>query len=591
MWSFFKIFFASLLAIFISGIIMLVFVFVIIASLQTKDTGTVAENSVLKLTFDKPILEREYDNPLADLNLPISTPSHIGLIDTKEAIKTAKSDEKIKGIYLNVSSLQAGIATIEEIRKALADFKTSGKFIYAYSEFYSEGGYYLSSVADSVFINPSGLMEFNGLQSEHMFFKGTLEKLDLKPEIFKVGDYKSAVEPLMFDKMSPASREQTFSFLQSIQNTLYKNIAESRKVPFAKLNLISDSMLIRKPTDAVRFGLADKVLYYDQVEDCIRKKLKIENKIEIKFISYRKYSSSLANVETEESEEHKSSANKIAVIIAQGEIQSGRGDEETIGSDRISEELRSARRDEEVKAIVLRINSPGGSSMASDVMWREVELAAKEKPVIASMGDVAASGGYYIAMAADTIVAQPNTITGSIGVFGVLLDAQGFFKNKLGITFDGVKTGKFSDIGTISRPLNDYEKKVIQKEVEDIYTEFVQKAADGRNMSYDDLAKVASGRVWTGEQAKERGLVDVLGNFDKAVELAANAAHLGENYEIVYLPKEKDFLDRLMHDIETSVSAVFSQSSATFALEKTYQEVVKRYNGIQARLPFDVTIR
>ena len=590
MWSFLKIFFASLLALFVFGILSIFILIGIVASLSSKETISVQKNSVLKLTLDKPILEREYDNPLSDLNLPISSRSNIGLLEIKKAVKAAKSDANIKGIYLNISSIQAGMATIEEIRQCLSDFKESGKFIYAYSEFYSEGGYYLSSIADSVFINPSGLLEFNGLKSEIMFFKGTLEKLDLKPEIFKVGSYKSAVEPLMFDKMSDASREQTTSFLFSIQNTIYKNIATSRKIAFTKLTAISDSMFIRKPVDAVRFGLADNVLYYDEVEDRIKKKLGIDKKDKIDFVSYRKYSSAIKNQSIIE-DVKKTSKNKVAVIIAQGDIESGRGDEETIGSDKISEELRAAREDEDIKAIVLRINSPGGSSMASDIMWREVQLAAMEKPVIASMGDVAASGGYYIAMAADTIVAQPNTITGSIGVFGILLDAQGFFKNKLGVTFDGVKTGKFSDIGTTSRPLNEYERKVIQREVEDIYTDFVQKAAEGRNMKYEDVEKVASGRVWTGEQAKENGLVDVLGDFNKAIDLAAKAARLGENYEVVYLPKQKDFFERLIHDIETSVSAIFQQSSATFVLERTYQDVVKKYNGIQARLPFDFNIQ
>ena len=589
MWSFLKTFFASLLALLVFGILSIFILIGIVASLSSKETVSLKENSVLKLTLDKPILEREFDNPLSDLNLPISSENKIGLLEIKKVIKSAKSDVNIKGIYLNISSIQAGMATIEEIRKCLSDFKESGKFIYAYSEFYSEGGYYLASIADSVFINPSGLLEFNGLKSEIMFFKGTLEKLDLKPEIFKVGSYKSAVEPLMFDKMSDASREQTTSFLFSIQKTIYKNIAASRKIPFTKLTAISDSMFIRKPIDAVRFGLADNVLYYDEVEDRIKKRLGIEKKDKIDFVSYRKYSSAIKN-QSEKEENKKDSKGKVAVIIAQGDIESGRGDEETIGSDKISEELRAAREDDDVKAIVLRINSPGGSSMASDIMWREVQLAAKEKPVIASMGDVAASGGYYIAMAADTIVAQANTITGSIGVFGILLDAQGFFKNKLGVTFDGVKTGKFSDIGTTSRPLNEYERKVIQQEVEDIYTDFVQKAAEGRKMKYEEVDKVASGRVWTGEQAKENGLVDVLGDFDKAIDLAAKAAHLGENYEIVYLPKQKDFFERLIHDIETSVSVLFQQTSATFVLERTYQDVVKKYNGIQARLPFDIII-
>ena len=589
MWAFIRTFFATLLAL-ITFVVLLFLLFALaLSGLQKKDITPVADKTILKLNFDSPILEREYDNPFEDINLPISAPSHMGLIEIRETIKTAGRDENIKGIYLNVTSLQAGIATIEEIRKSLIDFKATGKFIYAYSEVFSEGAYYLASVADSIYLNPSGLLELNGLESEITFFKGTLEKLDLKPEIFKVGNYKSAVEPLFLDKMSPANREQTLSFLQSIQNTLYNNISVSRKIPIEKLNLISDSMLIRKATDGVKYGLVDRVAYYDEVEDMMKRKLELDSTEEIKFIGYRKYADKRST--DDEDDKRVSSKNKIAVIIAQGDIQSGRGDEETIGSDKITEELRKARNDKDVKAIVLRINSPGGSSMASDVMWREVLLASKEKPVIASMGDVAASGGYYMAMAAHKIVAQPNTITGSIGVFGVLLNAQDFFKNKLGVTFDGVKTGKFADLGTIARPLTEYEKKVIQKEVEDIYTDFVQKAANGRHRNFNDIDKVASGRVWTGQQAKEIGLVDELGDFNKAVELAANEAKLGTDYEIEYRPKQRDFFDRLMNDADDKIEALFNNSSPTYMLEKTYQQLVKKYNGIQARLPFDFKIR
>lgn len=586
MWSFLKTFTASLLALIVFSVLIVFLIIGALVSIGSKDISTLHDNSVLKLTLDRPILEREYDNPLEELDLPVSTPSQYGLLEIKQAIKEAKTDVKIKGIYLQLSSLQAGISTIEEIRAAIQDFKTSGKFVYAYSEYLSEGAYYLSSVADSVFLNPSGLMEFNGLSSEIMFFKGTLEKLDLKPEIFKVGNYKSAVEPLILDKMSPANREQTLSFMHSIQSSLYAKIAEARKIPLEKLNLVADSMLIHKPVDAVRYGLIDKTLYYDQVEDLMRQKLGIEKKKELHFISYRKYASRLS--EPEEDLAKKQSKNKIAVVIAQGDIQSGKGDEQTIGSDRIAEELRNAREDEDVRAIVLRINSPGGSSLASDVMWREVQLAAKEKPLIASMGDVAASGGYYMAMAADTIVAQPNTITGSIGVFGVLLNAQEFFKNKLGITFDGVKTGKFADIGTFSRPLTDYERKVIQKEVEDIYTDFVSKAAEGRNKKYEEIDQVASGRVWTGTQAKENGLVDVLGGFEQAVQIAATSAKLGTDYELVFLPKKREFLERVLSDVQESVETALENSSSTLGIQKVYKQILNKYNGVQARMPFDV---
>ncbi|GGK77209.1 signal peptide peptidase SppA [Rufibacter glacialis] len=561
----------------------------IAAAASSSDTVTIAEGSVLEIKLNQPVVERSPRSPFAELGLEdMFGQQGIGLDDIKASIKKAAADENIKGIFLNLDMLQAGMASVEEIRNALLEFKKSKKFLVAYSEFSSEKAYYLASVADRFYLNPQGTMELNGLSSEVMFFKGTLEKLELQPYIFKVGEYKSAVEPFLLEKMSDPSREQTQSFLNSLNDFMLKNLALARKKDFGQLKNISDSMLVHNAQDALRYGLVTHLGYYDQATSYMKGKAGVKKDKELKLVNLGTYKKA-----ADPTKKSGSSSNKIAVIYATGEIVGGKGDDETIGGQGMSEAIRKARLDKNVKAVVLRINSPGGSSLASDVIWREVMLTKKVKPIIASMSDMAASGGYYIAMACDTIVAHPTTITGSIGVFGMMVNSENFLRNKLGITTDRVKTGKFSDVPSVTRAMTPYEKMHIQREVERIYEDFTSKAAQSRNMPLAELKKIASGRVWSGIEAKERGLVDVLGGLDKAIAIAAQKADLKEGeYRLRTLPAQKSFMDNLFSDTESQIKAYTLQKELGPLLPyyRQYQRVMQM-QGIQARLPYEIEIQ
>ncbi|MFC6999094.1 signal peptide peptidase SppA [Rufibacter roseus] len=559
-----------------------------IAAAASDDTVTIDEGSVLEIKLTKPVVERSPKSPFADLGLgDVLGETGIGLDEIKASIRKAKTDDNIKGIFLNLDLLQAGMASVEEMRNALLDFKKSKKFVVAYSELSTEKAFYLASVADRFYLNPSGTIEFNGLSTEVMFFKGTLEKLDIKPYIFKVGEYKSAVEPFIRENMSEASKEQTRSFLNSINNYMLQNLAKSVKKDFATLKNISDSMLVHNAEDAKRLGLVTHLGYFDEATAYMKAKAGVKKDKELKMVNLGTYKK-VADTKKEEG----SSSNRIAVIYATGEITGGKGDEGSIGSESMSEAIRKARLDKKVKAVVIRINSPGGSSLASDVIWREVMLTKKVKPVIASMSDVAASGGYYIAMAADTIVAHPNSITGSIGVFGMMANLEDFLKNKLGITTDRVKTGHFSDIPTITRPMTEYEKRHIQLEVERIYEDFTSKAAKARNMSHAQLKEIASGRVWSGIEAKERGLVDVLGGMEEAIAIAAKKAKLKEgDYRLRTLPAQKSFFESFFSDAETQMRMHSLQQELGDMLPYYLQlQKVQQMQGVQARMPFELEI-
>ncbi|NQV75505.1 MAG: signal peptide peptidase SppA, partial [Bacteroidetes bacterium] len=413
--EFFKFVFASMLGFILSFfavlLLLIVIVTAIVSTAGSDGKVSVTSNSILHVSLDYPIKERTDKNPFAELSLlGLESKKKIGLSEILQGIEDAKSDDHIKGIYLDASSIESGLATIEEIRNALIDFKKSGKFIIAYSEVYSQGAYYLATAADKIYLNPEGMIDFRGLSSEIMFFKGALDKLDIEAQIIKVGTYKSAVEPFILDKMSEPNKRQVTCFLGSMYDHFLSEISKSRKITKNTLFSLADSAKIRAPKDALTFKMVDGLKYKDEVLDELKKLTKIDKKKEIKSVSIEEYAPA-------EDGKEESSQNRIAVIYANGEIMSGEGNDETIGSERISRAIRKARTDDKVKAIVLRVNSPGGSALASDVIWRETVLAKKSKPVIVSMGDLAASGGYYIACAADSIFAQPNTITGSIGVF------------------------------------------------------------------------------------------------------------------------------------------------------------------------------
>jgi protease IV len=583
--SFGKAFLSSCLGALTAMILFFILCVFFISLLTSEKEVQIAEKSVLHLKLDAEISEMQRENPFAGLPVPGGDDRHIGVLQLKEVIDHASNDGNIKGIYLDLTHPMAGFASMEEIRQSLIDFRKSGKWVYAYTEMMSEGAYYLASAADKIYMNPEGQIEFNGLTAEVTFFKKMLNKLDIKPEVFRVGEFKSAVEPFLYDEMSPESELQLSELLESMYAHVLARISESRNIPADRLQNIADNMLVRSAKDALANGLVDSLLYRDQFNDILKRQLDVNETRDIKFVQYNKYRKSFSNF--------KSSKNEIAVIVADGTIMPGESDgsNQVVAGESFADEIRKAREDEDIKAIVIRVNSPGGEFRASDMMWREVDLARKVKPVIASMSDLAASGGYYLAMACDTIVAQPHTLTGSIGIFSLLFDASGFMENKLGITFDEVKTGRFGEMYTVTRPLTEEEKRFFQKDVEDIYATFTSKAAAGRDVPVEAIRKVASGRVWSGDQAKTRGLVDVLGGFNDAVKIAAEKAGVADDYKIRYYPRQKPFFQGILEQLEENSEAkALHQSLGDFYPYYLQLKRAQTYQGVQARLPFEMQI-
>ncbi len=587
--QFFKFMLASMTGYLLLWIVMGLIFFSILASIASfakKTTVVIDDKSVLTLKLDQPIPDRTSDNPFGNFDFASMQAKKIqGLDNLLKLIKRAANDDKIKGIFLDISDIPSGIATIEEIRNALLEFKKSGKFIYSYSEDYSQRGYYVASVSDQIYLNPQGSLTFKGLAAELMFFKGTLEKLEVQAQIIRHGKFKSAIEPFVLDKASAANREQYQKLLDGIWKQMLDGVSAERKISIEQLAQIADSLKIQLAADAVKYKLVDKLVYRDELLDEMKTKLGIDQDDDISFVSPAKYL---------KSKEGKNKVvigkKKIAVVYAIGQIQSGEGDEKTIGSERISKAIRDARSDSSVRAIVLRINSPGGSALASEVIWREVVLAQKVKPVVVSMGDVAASGGYYIACGASKIYAQPNTLTGSIGVFGVIPNLEKLFKNKLGITFDVIKTNKYSDYITTSRAMQPYETKVLTNQIENIYQVFIGHVAEGRKMTTAQVDSIGQGRVWTGVDAKRIGLVDELGGLQKAVDEAAKLAGL-KDYKIVNYPKLKDPFTQIIEqlkgdDASTQIKTILGENYAYYE----YLQNIKSQKGIQARLPFDLVI-
>lgn len=581
--------FASALGL-VVGIFLLLFILIGIgSSMGDKQTVEVKEKSVLHIKLDKQVKERGTASPFGDLNAgPFAPDASIGLNDILSSLKNAVNDDNIKGVYLDIQGVPAGMATVEEIRNALLGFKESGKWIVSYSEIYSQKAYYVASVSDELWLNPQGMLEWKGLGSQMMFMKGLFEKLEIEPQIIRYGKFKSAVEPLILDKMSAANRMQTMTYLNDLWNKMLSGVAEGRGKTVAELDKMAQDATIQNGKDALENGLVDELLFKDEVMANLRAKLEIEDEDEkINFLGLGKYK----DAPTVKGDDEKTGKKeKIAVIYAVGSIEGGQGDDETIGSEKISAEIRKARKDDKVKAIVLRVNSPGGSALASDVIWREMVLAKKAKPVIVSMGDVAASGGYYIACAADTIIAQPNTITGSIGVFGVLMNAKKLVNNKFGIMVDTAKTNRFADLGSPFRPLTELERGIIQNGVNEIYTDFITKVAEGRGMAVADVDSIGQGRVWSGEDALEIGLVDMLGGIDDAIEIAANMAEL-ENYRVVEYPTKKDPIEKMIQDLSGQGEEAFLKRrlGVHYQYVKDAEELMNM-EGVQARMPYQLYI-
>lgn len=599
--QFFKFMFASMIGTFITimlaSIISMVIFFGMIGSLISSASEgkkdkieKVEANSILHIKLDYAINDRSSNNPFESFDFSsFESNEGPGLDKIIKSLRKAKTDDKIKGIYLDLTTINGGMATLEEIRLALLDFKKSGKWIISYSEIYTQGTYYLASVSDKVYLNPAGIVEHRGLSSELMFFKNALEKLDVEMQIIRHGKFKSAVEPYILEKMSDANREQYELLLNTAWGSMTKDVAASRNISVEKLNELADNMTIQDAKIAKAEGLVDDILFKDELLAKLREKLKIEADEEIKSVSLKKYSKS-AHKNPFIPKKEKKSDNQIAVIYASGEINSGKSKNDVMGSETISEAIREARLDENVKAIVLRVNSPGGSAMASDIMWREVVLAKQAKPVIVSMGNVAASGGYYISCAADKIVADEKTITGSIGVFGVIPNAQGLMNNKLGITFDRVKTNKHGDIMSVFKPLTAEERDIIQIGVEKIYDDFITKVAEGRGMTKEEVDAIGQGRVWTGLDALKIGLVDEIGGLERAIEIAKTSAKL-DDYNLIDYPKRKDPFEEIMEELTSNIEAKIL--TKTLGNEyKYYKKVqdISHQSGVMARMPLDIEL-
>lgn len=583
--NFFKSFFASCLGS-IVAMVAVIGGFLLIMSLSGGDDVIIQEGSVLHLDLDVPIVETERELSFTGFSLfGAGERRPVGLAQLRQTIQHAKTDDKVKGIYLTVSSPGAGYAVVDEIRRALEDFKADGKWIIAFSEGYSERAYFLASVADKIYLHPEGEMEFNGLAAQVTFYKRTFDKLGIKPEIFRVGDFKSAVEPLMLEKMSDSSRLQLTELIESVNDVLIESVSSARNIPRERVKEISDKMLVRKPVQATEYGLIDSLAYVDQVEDVLKARAGSDK---LRLVTYGTYKKSVKPVT--------SAKNEIAVVVAEGSIVDGEAGagQEVIASKSFIKLLRKVREDDDVKAIVLRINSGGGSSLASDAMWREITLAAQSKPVIASMSDYAASGGYYMAMACDTIVAQPNTITGSIGVFGVLFDISGFTEGKLGITYEELRTGEVGELTVFQqRPLTAVERSIWQRRTEDVYDTFTKKAAAGRKTSQEAIKAVASGRVWTGTQARAHGLVDIVGSFNDAVTVAAASARVSDDYKVKFYPRyTPSFVEQLVTELQDDGrdNAVRAELGEYYYLYEQLQEI-KHFGGMQSRMPYTLEIQ
>jgi len=528
--NFFKTFLASLLAFIVANFVwffLLIIFFVGVAALSQSSTTVVEPKSVLRIDLAESIVDAPVNDPFSEFDpMSMNMQKSISNMDVMHAIGAAATDPNIEGIYINLDG--AGIVTtslLEEVRGYLKNFKEEGKFIVAYGETYSQGGYYLASVADSIYLNPAGQMDWRGLAMQVMFYKGLLDKLGVEPQVFRHGTFKSAVEPYILNRMSPANRTQMETIANSIWGTLVNDIATSRNLSIDSLNMFASDLSAMLPEEALEKRLIDGLKYEDEVEDLLREKLELDADEDINFVTLGEYVASNPYTETY-------SDNKIEVIYADGQIVQGRSAKGTLGSTTLAEQLAEARLDEDVKAVVLRVNSPGGSALASEVMWREMELLRQQKPVVVSMGDYAASGGYYISAPADVIIANANTLTGSIGVFGLMFNAEKALNNKLGVTIDVAKTNPSADMGMPFRAVSSSEREFMMKGIEDVYSTFVNHVADGRNMTFDSVDAIGQGRVWTGSDGKRIGLVDEIGGLQYAIAVAAEKAECIDDYMV-----------------------------------------------------------
>ena len=598
--NFFKSFFASFLAVITAIIIGIPVLFMIIGGIfsalgNADEVVEVKPKTVLHLKLNKPIVENADSDPVEfDLDQFMPSPflsgstSKIGLFQITESLRSAKDNENIEGIYLNMgmSVPASGWTTMKALRDALVDFKSSGKFIYAYSEIYSENTYYLASVADKVYMPSVGSIEFNGFGATPMFYTGLFEKIDLEPKIFKVGTFKSAVEPYMLKKMSDANRLQTEKYMGDLWDIFSQEVSVSREIPVDQLNEIAETMIMGRGEDGKKAGLIDEVAYENSVFDAMKEEVGLEEDDKLTFLSLSKFLKVPVRRDY--------SKNKIAVVFAEGGIQSGKSSDGVIGSETVVKALRKARKDDNVKAIVFRVNSRGGSALASDMIAEEVRLCSQEKPIIASMGDYAASGGYYISANCDKIFAQTNTITGSIGIFGIMYNTRNTFTNNLGITFDEVETHEHANMGHPNYPMTEAEEKFMQNMIHEGYSTFINVVKEGR--SFPDSAtvdKIAQGRVWSGLEAKNINLIDEYGDLYAAIDAAAEMANLDEDYRIYRMPKIKTPFEELFGGMVETTTQQIEQQHPLYEEMKMLETLKKDVprSGVYALMPYSLEIR
>ncbi|MEG1008075.1 MAG: signal peptide peptidase SppA [Bacteroides sp.] len=590
--DFFKFTLATVTGIILSSIVLFIIgIVTVFGIVSSADTETIVKkNSVMMLDLNGTLMERSQGELEQLLSKLSGDETNVyGLDDIMASIKKAKENDNIKGIYIQATSLGTSYASLQAIRSALVDFKESGKFIVAYADTYTQGLYYLSSVADKVMLNPEGMVEWRGIASSPIFYKNLLDKLGIEMQVFKVGTYKSAVEPFISTEMSPANREQVTAFIGSIWGQIVDGVSTSRKITPDSLNAYADRMLMFYPAEtSLNSGLVDTLIYKNNVRDYLKTLVKVEEDDRLPILGLTDMMGVKKNVPKDKS------GNIVAVYYASGEITdqptSSVSEEGIVGS-KVIRDLRKLKEDDDVKAVVLRVNSPGGSAFASEQIWHAVKELKSKKPVIVSMGGYAASGGYYISSIADTIVAEPTTLTGSIGIFGMFPNAKGL-ADKIGITYDVVKTNQFSDFGNLIRPLNTDEQALMQMMVARGYDLFVNRCAEGRHMSKEAIEKVAEGRVWTGEAAKQLGLVDELGGIDKALDIAVKKAAI-EGYSVVSYPDKEDFLTSLLSTQSANYveSKLLNSKLGSYYKDFSFLKNIEERAMIQARLPFELNIK
>jgi protease-4 len=592
--QFFKMFFASMLAMIVSGVIIVAISVGLIvgavskASTSTSEPRIIESNSVLVIDLNQNFHEQGENNSFAIFDKGSSYTA--GLYDATKALEYAKTDDNIKGVLIKLSPSPNGWATMQTLRHAIQSFRLANKFVYAYGEDISQGAYFVASAADSVYLNPVGDFELKGFASTMPFFKGTLEKLEIKPEIFYAGKFKSATEPLRADKMSDPNRQQVTEFLSDFWREYLNAASEHTHADTTTIHQWAQTGAILFPADALNNKLVDGLLYWDEVEQRIRAKSGTKEKEEINYVKLDEYADNVRG-------KNKSNDSKVAVLFAEGDIVGGDNDNnnQAIASEAMTEQIRKLAKNDKVKAVVLRVNSPGGSALASEVILRELEILHKKKPVVVSMGDVAASGGYYISCQADSIFAMPNTITGSIGVFGMMFDVSSMLKNKLGVTFDGVKTAQYADFPSPGRPMTADEMQRMQRSVDNTYEIFKSRVAKGRKMSMENVDSIAQGRVWTGSDAKDLGLVDGLGDLDRAIESASKLAKL-KDYQIVTYPSPSDKFDKMVQRMKGFSSSAMLKTALQEEMApeyEYYQQVKSLYNmngKTMMALPFKVKV-